>query len=82
MSINLFTMAHSLLSECQGYTHGYFFGCNPLPVSIPFTFTNISTSSSPLIPSDVLALQYTIQRGTGQVLEYDLSGLPAQCTFI
>ena len=26
-------------SECQGYTRGYFFGCNPLPTGIPLTFT-------------------------------------------
>ena len=28
-----------VISECQGYTHGYFFGCNPLPAGIPLTFT-------------------------------------------
>ena len=27
-------------SECQGYTRGYFFGCNPLPAGIPLTFTS------------------------------------------
>ena len=28
-----------ITSECQGYTRGYFFGCNPLPAGIPLTFT-------------------------------------------